>query len=104
MIRSAASHGAMGCPPQSLYSKRWQSCLTPWCMPGFQVNETAGKDVLELFNDLEEYIGEAIYSLAKQGTDQSMAETIRQFITTQAGILLIRGTSHPLMYRCVFQT
>jgi len=49
----------------------------------FQVSEKAGKDVLELFSDLEEYIGEAIYSLAKQGTDQSMAETIRQFIMTQ---------------------
>ena len=42
--------------------------------------------MLELFTDLEEYIGEAIYSLAKQGTDQSMAETIRQFIMTQACI------------------
>ena len=36
-----------------------------------------------LFMDLEEYIGETIYSLVEQGTDQSMAETIRQFITTQ---------------------
>jgi hypothetical protein len=48
-----------------------------------QVSEEAGADVLELFTDLEEYIGEAIYSLAKQGVDQSMAETIRQFIKTQ---------------------
>ena len=39
--------------------------------------------MLELFTDMEEYIGEAIYSLAKQGSDQSMAETIRQFIETQ---------------------
>ena len=57
---------------------------------GLQVSDKAGQDVMELFADLEEYIGEAIYSLAKQGTDQSMAETIRQFITTQVRSLATR--------------
>ena len=55
-----------------------------------QVSDEAGADVLELFTDLEEYIGEAIYSLAKQGVDQSMAETIRQFIKTQ-----VRASTRP---------
>jgi len=68
--------------------------------------------VLELFTDLEEYIGEAIYSLAKQGTDQSMAETIRQFIITQAQIPLThcnraradsRPSNHPLFVSLCMQ-